>query len=92
MQRLENIIIVIVVIAWVWFLVGCESVFHERQLINYDVAIVELDQSGKKKRTWIPEPKSVYVYTDTDAIIFVDAYTGEKQRIDGSYKFLKNTK
>ena len=92
MQRLENIIIVIVVIAWVWFLVGCESVLHERQLINYDVAIVELDQSGKKKRTWIPEPKSVYVYTDTDAVIFVDAYTGEKQRIDGSYKFLKNTK
>ena len=92
MQRIENAIIVVVVIVWIWFLTGCESLPSERQLVNYDVAIVELDQFGKKKKVWIPEPNSVYVYTDTDAVIFKDAHTGDKQRLDGSYKFLSNTK
>lgn len=92
MQRIENAIIVVVVIVWIWFLTGCESLPSERQLVNYDVAIVELDQFGKKKKVWIPEPKSVYIYTDTDVLIFKDAYTGDKQRLDGSYKFLSNTK
>ena len=92
MQRIENAIIIIVVITWVWFLTGCKSLPSERYLVNYDVAIVELDQFGKKKKVWIPEPNSVYVYTDTDAVIFKDAHTGDKQRLDGSYKFLSNTK
>lgn len=92
MQRIENAIIVVVVIVWIWFLTGCESLPSERQLINYDVAIVELDQFGKKKRIWIPEPNSVYVYTDTDVVAFKDAYTGSQQRLEGSYKFLRNTK
>ena len=92
MQRIESIIIVIVVIALVWFLVGCEILPNEKQLVNYDIAIVELDKSGNKKKTWIPEPNSVYVYTDTDVVVFKDAYTGDKQRLDGSYRFLRNTK
>lgn len=92
MQRLENFIIVIAVILWLWFLLGCTPTFQERQHINYDVAIVELDNYGKKKKVWIPEPSSVYVYLDDDTVVFIDGYTGEKKKIEGSYKFLSNKK
>ncbi len=92
MQRLENIVIIIAVVLWIWFLVGCTPIFKDREHIKYDVAIVELDNYGKKKKVWIPEPSSVYVYLDDDTVVFIDAYTGEKKKIEGSYRFLSNKK
>lgn len=92
MQRLENIVIIIAVVLWIWFLVGCAPIFKDREHIKYDVAIVELDNYGKKKKLWIPEPSSVYVYLDDDTVVFIDAYTGEKKKLEGSYRFLSNKK
>ena len=89
MQRYKTIVSLLSVVCISWCLCGCAYIYKEKYKINYNIVIVELSHNGKAAKTWKPVPGTVYTYIDDDVVIFTDSVTGERQKISGSYKFIK---